>query len=91
VLETVAFRAPGIGFISSVTGGPVLEPEFIRGMLAAQLHSSVRWTQVMREVPGGRAFEVGPGNVLKGLAKRMDGAPEVVCIGTLDEASQYTS
>lgn len=87
VLADVPFRAPEIAFVSSVTGGQVLEPEFIRGILAEQLYSPVRWTQVMQHVTGPVAYEAGPGNVLKGLAKRIEGAPEVITLGTLEEAA----
>lgn len=87
VLAEVEFRAPDIAFISSVTGGQVIDPELIRAMLAEQLYSPVRWTQVMQQVPGPAAYEMGPGNVLKGLAKRIEGAPEVLCINTVEDAA----
>lgn len=91
VLAEVAFQAPAITFVSSVTGGPLSELASIRTILAEQLYSPVRWTQVMAQVPGPAAYEVGPGNVLKGLAKRIEGAPEVHPLGTLEESRSAIS
>ncbi len=34
-----------------------------------------------------RAIEAGPGKVLQGLAKRMDGAPQLEMAGTLETAN----
>jgi [acyl-carrier-protein] S-malonyltransferase len=85
-LRDVPLKAPAVAFVSSVTGGQVIDPEMIRELLARQLYSPVRWTQVMAAVSGNVAYEVGPGNVLKGLAKRIEGAPEVQTVGTLAEA-----
>lgn len=86
-LRAVPIAAPTVAFISSVTGGQVIDLELIRDLLARQLYSPVRWTQVMQTVPPGAVYEVGPGNVLKGLAKRIEGAPEVQTLGTLAETA----
>ncbi len=40
----------------------------------------------MAYVEAGPVYETGPGRVLKGLAKRVEGFPEVVSVGTFDEA-----
>jgi [acyl-carrier-protein] S-malonyltransferase len=90
-LTGVAFRAPATRFVSSVTGGDVSDPEQIRHLLVEQLYSPVRWTQTMQALGAGVAVEVGPGNVLKGLAKRIDGAPEVATAGSLEEVSAIAS
>ena len=85
ILADIAFTAPATPFISSVTAGPVTDPETIRTLLAEQLYSPVQWTRVMGAIAAERALEVGPGNVLKGLARRMDAAPEVECVGTVEQ------
>ena len=84
-LDRVELRAPQIRLISSVTGAEVSDPDRIRELLIAQIHSPVRWTEVMRTAGRVPALEVGPGSVLRGLAKRMDGAPEVRAAGTVEE------
>lgn len=77
VLSGVAFTAPACRFVSSVSGGEVSDPEVIRALLAQQLCSPVRWTQVSLAIGPVPAWEIGPGGVLKGLAKRIEGGPEV--------------
>jgi [acyl-carrier-protein] S-malonyltransferase len=86
VLADMPIGAPATPFISSVTAGPVSDPETIRTLLAEQLYSPVQWTKVMAAAADSPAIEVGPGNVLKGLAKRADHAPEVECVGTVAQA-----
>lgn len=86
ILEKVSFSKPGCTFVSSVTGKSENDPDNIRRLLAEQLYSPVRWVAVMQVLGSQAALEIGPGNVLKGLAKRIDGAPEVQCVGTLQEA-----
>ena len=85
-LDTVRFERPSCVFVSSVSGKVESEPDRIRELLGQQLFSPVRWTSVMETLSGVRCVEVGPGNVLKGLAKRMENGPEVQCVGTFDEA-----
>lgn len=88
VLAGIAFSKPAVPFVSSVTGCAVESPDTIRALLAEQLYSPVRWTQVMATVGHQPALEVGPGNVLKGLAKRMDGAPSVHSAGMLTDVTE---
>lgn len=83
VLADMSIATPTIPFISSVTAGPVSDPEAIRRLLSEQLFSPVRWTEVIAAVGAGDAIEVGPGNVLKGLAKRMDDGPNVQTVGAV--------
>ena len=59
----------------NVTGQSVTDPEIIKTNLIAQLTSPVRWTQIMKNIlaDGAREIiEVGPGNVLQGLFKKVD-------------------
>ena len=80
------FHPPTTRYISSVTAEDASEPEEIRALLGRQIASPVRWTEVMKLIGPARAIEVGPGNVLQGLARRMDGAPAVEPAGTLEAA-----
>ncbi len=82
------FAAPAVPFVSSVSGGGETDPERIRELLAQQLYSPVRWTEVMEYIGTGAALEVGPGSVLKGLAKRMKGGPLVRLAGTVEDINQ---
>lgn len=83
-LADAPLSAPRCRFVSSVTGQEASDPEEIRELLARQICAPVRWTDVMRTVGAVPALEVGPGNVLQGLAKRMDGGPQVTSAGTVE-------
>lgn len=85
-LRGVPFHAPTTRFVSSVSASEESDPEAIRGILARQLYSPVRWTETMQCLGAGLAAEVGPGGVLRGLAKRIDGAPEVAPAATPEDA-----
>lgn len=77
VAETV-FRPPSVPVISNVTAEPLADPDAIRADLVQQLTSPVRWTasiQRMIALGADRFIEIGPGNVLTGLVKRI--APDV--------------
>jgi len=54
---------------------PTTNPDEIRKNLIAQLTSPVRWTQTVQNMiaDGATSFvELGPGNVLQGLIKKID-------------------
>jgi [acyl-carrier-protein] S-malonyltransferase len=85
LLADYELSAPVCTFVSSVSGKPEDDPARIRTLLAEQLYSPVRWIDVMDALTGA-CIEVGPGNVLAGLAKRIEGAPEVVPVGSVEEA-----
>jgi len=87
-LESAPIGAPSMPFVSSVTGVHESDPERIRELLAQQICAPIRWTQVFETLGAVPAVECGPGKVLQGIAKRMDGAPDVALAGTLDEASE---
>jgi len=58
----------------NVTGQSVTDGEIIKKNLIAQLTSPVRWTQISRNMiaDGATEFiEVGPGNVLQGLVRKV--------------------
>jgi [acyl-carrier-protein] S-malonyltransferase len=69
------FNKPACPIYQNVTAGAVTDPSEIRDNLVAQLTAPVRWTQTMLNMIGDGAVsftEVGPGNVLQGLAKKAD-------------------
>lgn len=86
-VEALDFRTPQIRFVSSVTGQEETDPGTIKKLLAKQLDSAVRWTDVMKTIGPVPAVETGPGRTLQGLAKRTEGAPVVALAGTLDAAN----
>jgi [acyl-carrier-protein] S-malonyltransferase len=68
-------QTPTIPIIGNTTAQPMLTPTDIRAELNAQLTGSVRWTesvQFMLDNGVGTFVEVGPGDVLLSLVKRID-------------------
>lgn len=86
LLEKLPFAPPSVHFVSSVSGKKESDPETIRALLIRQLVQPVQWTRVMQCIGPVDALEIGPGAVLKGLAKRTPNAPRVTAIDTLEEA-----
>jgi [acyl-carrier-protein] S-malonyltransferase len=87
-LESVPFSQARIPVVSNVTAKAVSLPAEVAQCLRRQLTSPVLWHQSMRYLlqRGVRAFvEVGPGNVLCGLLKRIDS--EAGCVGCSDKES----
>ena len=75
VLEKVTIRPPTVPFVANATAGPLTDPDQIRGALCQQLTTPVRWTDSVRWMirQGVTLFvEVGPGEVLTGLLRRID-------------------
>ncbi|HEY6052292.1 MAG TPA: hypothetical protein VIU86_00090, partial [Gaiellaceae bacterium] len=73
-IDRVPFAVPHAAFMSTVTA-KLEDAQHYRELLLAQLTSPVKFTQAARELiaQGVTTFvEVGPGNVLSGLLKRID-------------------
>jgi [acyl-carrier-protein] S-malonyltransferase len=73
-LEKTTLNKPKITFFANVTGGPVDDPIEIKKYLIKQVTASVYWEKTIRTMMdlGVSSFnEVGPGNVLTGLLKRI--------------------
>jgi [acyl-carrier-protein] S-malonyltransferase len=79
-LKSVEFLTPQIPVISNVTAFSQDNPEAIKENLVDQLSSTTYWEESIRNLSarGIKHFlEIGPGNVLKGLLRRID--PALVC------------
>ena len=73
-IEATAFKEPACPVYQNVTALPHTNPEEIKDNLLKQLTSPVRWSQTVRNMraDGAEEFiELGPGNVLSGLIKRI--------------------
>ncbi|PTR00809.1 [acyl-carrier-protein] S-malonyltransferase [Mucilaginibacter yixingensis] len=67
-------KAPVCPIYQNIDAKPYTDPELIKKNLIAQLTGPVRWTQtVIHMLEGGATSftEVGPGNVLQGLVKKV--------------------
>lgn len=69
------FRKPFCPIYQNVTAQASTDPEIIRTNLLKQLTAPVRWTQSVQNMIADGAtdfFEFGPGDVLKGLIRKID-------------------
>ncbi len=84
-VERIRFSAPAAPFMSTVTAK--IEPaQRVGTLLVDQLTAPVRFTQATRELIKegvGTFVEVGPGNVLSGLVKRIDRSVKAVSVNNL--------
>ncbi len=74
-INNTTFNQPQCPIYQNVNAKAVTDPAEIRENLVAQLTSPVKWTQIVQHMiaDGARKFiEVGPGNVLQGLVKKID-------------------
>ncbi|MEO6078798.1 MAG: ACP S-malonyltransferase [Steroidobacteraceae bacterium] len=89
-LAAVRLQVPQIAFWSPVDCLQQEDPEVIRRLLAKQLVSPVRWTDLVRTLAlaGATTFvECGPGKVLTGLNRRIEKRPEIQGMALQDIAS----
>ena len=91
-LDGAGFGRPAFPVVANVTARPVEEAGEARRVLLEQLTAPVRWTDVVRTLadsyPGALFVEMGPGNVLTGLLKRIAPAVAGTTCGTAAEVNQ---
>ena len=78
-IERVRFEKPAFPVISTVSGQPETDPKRIQALLMKQITSQVRWVdyiKTMKSLGVKRLIEVGPGEVLTRLNRRIDIALE---------------
>lgn len=88
VLAGVAIGRPQSLFVANVTGGALEEPEEIRASLVRQMVEPVRWVECMRSLANRKAalfVEVGPGNVLRGLARKIEPGVKSMGAGSVED------
>ena len=76
-INSTHFSTPICPVYQNVSALPVSDPEMIKKNLIAQLTAPVRWTQTVKNMiaDGCTSFtEIGPGQVLQGLVKKVDRA-----------------
>lgn len=74
-IEATDIQSPLCPIYQNVDAKAYTDPQEIKANLIAQLTGAVRWTQTVQNMlaDGAEAFvEVGPGNVLQGLVKKVD-------------------
>lgn len=74
-IENTTFNKPNCPIYQNVTAIAVTDATVIKSNLISQLTAPVKWTQSVQQMikDGATLFtEVGPGNVLQGLVKKID-------------------
>jgi [acyl-carrier-protein] S-malonyltransferase len=91
-IERVHFTDPRAAFMSTVTA-KVEDAQRLHRLLVEQLTAPVRFTQAAGELinAGVTVFvEVGPGNVLSGLLKRIDRSVKAISVNDLESLDEAT-
>ncbi|MBN1983481.1 MAG: ACP S-malonyltransferase [Chitinivibrionales bacterium] len=87
MLSPFAFNEPFCPIIANVTAQPVTDPAVAKGLLVKQLLSPVRWIDsiaYLKQMPTAVCLEIGPGVVLKGLAKKCSRDIDVISCESVD-------
>ena len=74
-IRKTEFRKPFCPIYQNVTAKPSMNPEEIRENLLKQLTNPVRWTQSVQNMIADGAnefYEFGPGDVLKGMIRKIN-------------------
>lgn len=85
-IAEVEFHTPICPIYQNVDAAPHTDAETIKRNLIAQLTSPVRWTQITRQMltDGVSTFtELGPGNVLQGLIKKVNAEVDCESLATM--------
>jgi [acyl-carrier-protein] S-malonyltransferase len=92
-LSGVDFADPAFPVIANASGEPVRTGTDAKRLLIDQLTAPLRWVACMRQAsalaPGATFVELGPGNVLSGLAKRILPGATTVTLGTAAEVERF--
>jgi [acyl-carrier-protein] S-malonyltransferase len=94
-LADADLRDPTFPVYANVNAQPVRDAAAARRLLLEQLTSPVRWTQVVERLaadfPDALYIEIGPGNVLSGLVKKIAPSIQTATCGTVAEVEQILS
>ncbi len=88
VLNSVTFSDAQIPVLSNVEPTPATDSSELKQRLVAQMTGSVRWREIMLQLPQEeitQVVEVGPGKVLTGLIKRTCRDLELSNVGTAEQ------
>lgn len=85
---------PSFPVVATASAQPVMNVELARRLLAEQLTAPVRWVECVRFLGAAcagspRFVEIGPGNVLTGLARRIVSGAETLNLGTAAEVQAF--
>ncbi len=87
-LDPIPFAAPGLSIFTNTTGNAIHDPAAIKSALVKQVVSPVLWEDCMRSSAAAgitHFWELGPGAVLAGLARRTEKTWQVKSFSELSD------
>ena len=87
----VEFKKPEINIMSNVTAQHTNNPSEIKQLLIEQIEKPVRWREIVINMINSKVekfIEIGPGKVLSGLIKRIDGNVELIQVNDLEDLNK---
>jgi len=94
VLRDISIGRPQCVFVANVTGGALEDPEDIKRRLVEQIVSPVRWVECTKALVNRKTslfLEVGPGNVLRGLLRKIDPEIRTMSAGTMSDIEKLSA
>lgn len=95
-LAEIEIKVPAIAVLNNVDVAVETDPARIKDALVRQAYSPVRWIETVQEIArrgATRVFECGPGKVLAGMTKRIEGSLQggaIADAASLEEILQTT-
>jgi [acyl-carrier-protein] S-malonyltransferase len=92
LLEGADFKDLWMSLVSNVDASPIGTATAVRNALVRQVVSPVRWVEsVQKMISMGvkRFVEIGPGNVLTGLIKRIDSSVELINVSDVPSIEKF--
>jgi len=91
-IDSLKFKDPEIPIIGNVNALPITNAQMIKDELKIQLQSCVRWSDSVKYMTDNHIdtfIEVGPGNILSNLARRMVGDRAIISINDYQSLQDY--
>jgi [acyl-carrier-protein] S-malonyltransferase len=88
------FNEPTVPIVANVTSQPLTSADTIQGELISQIVHCVKWQQSVETMIARGVttfFEIGPGEVLTGLVKRISPGARALTVNSVDTISAITS
>jgi [acyl-carrier-protein] S-malonyltransferase len=92
IIKQVKLNEPSIPVYSNVTSEPFIDENQISDLLSEQIYSSVRWEQSINNMINDgitKFIEVGSGNVLTGLIKKINPNVQTITISAVEDLRKF--
>ncbi len=88
LIDKIDFNVTNISIISNYSAKSSNNTEIIKSCLSKQMANKVRWTESIGElakIENSHLIEIGPGNILSGLVKRINNSFKIISINQIDD------